>query len=150
MIRHISHERLDFNEDETKSDNKKVNFYQLVKEIESKEVFSLDELTTKCAENNLLKMSDIKSFYSSNNDITNEQVLDEINANKSHYQLIANEIGNNGKRYKTLNGDYFITHIQDIIDQVQEKDPYLSLLAWKIYQSELQRVKAEFFNYIIL
>lgn len=146
-IRHISPDRLDFSEEEIKAENiKKVNFDKLYKEMESKEIISLHEVSTKCVESNLLRISQVTSFCPIPEGLNRDMVIEEIQTWKSYCEQIANNIGLNGKKYKTLDGNLFEDRIRNIVVGINEKEPYHSLLAWRLYESELKRVDAEFFN----
>jgi hypothetical protein len=149
IVRHISFDRLEFIEEEQKIDyNKKINFFQLLKELETKESLTIEEVTNKCTENNLLKFTDLKKFLEPSLDLNHQKVLAEIKLDRDYYENIASEIGSYGKRYKSLDGDQFLAKMHLIADTCEEKDPWVSLLGWKIFQAELQRVKSDYLNFI--
>ena len=144
-IRHISFDRLEFSDVENIAEiTKKVNFSQLVKEIENTQKILKKELLSKCIENNLLKIEDVQNFCQPEK-ISTLKILEDINSNKEIYESIAKEIDNNGKKIRTLDGKEFLNRISRIVEKIEEKNPYLSLLAWKIYKNELQRIKPEYF-----
>ena len=121
-----------------------MNFSQLVKEIENTQKILKKELLSKCIENNLLKIEDVQNFCQPEK-ISTLKILEDINSNKEIYESIAKEIDNNGKKIRTLDGKEFLNRISRIVEKIEEKNPYLSLLAWKIYKNELQRIKPEYF-----
>lgn len=148
-IRHISYDRLEFTDDETKLESsKKVNFNQLFKELEGKEIISLHEVSNKCVENNLLRISQVTAFCPVTEGLNREIVIEEIQSWKGYCEDIARTIGMDGKKYKTLDGNLFIDKIFNIAAQVNDKDPYHSLLAWRLYESELKRVDSEFLKFL--
>ena len=141
VLRHVSFDQLDFTEDEG---TKRLNYHQLLKEVESKEVYSYEETLTKCREFGLLKLSDIQVFCPLIDELSVELVNNEINTSKEQCERIANYIGSNGAKYKTMEGVQFLSKMQEIQNQVCENNIYLSLFMWRLCQSELKRVKADF------
>jgi hypothetical protein len=148
-IRHISYDRLEYTDDETKLEgSKKVNFNQLFKELEGKEIISLHEVSNKCVENNLLRISQVTAFCPVTEGLNREMVIEEIQSWRGYCEEIARTIGMDGKKYKTLDGNLFIDKIFNVASHVNDKDPYHSLLAWRLYESELKRVDSEFFKFL--
>lgn len=144
IIRHVSYERLDFSEDESKSESlKKINFSGLLRYIDAKDSFTLNEVSSKCVFSNFLKIDDIYRFLPKPKDLDSNTVFEEIMLKKAQLEGIASEIGNAGAKFKTLDSDQFIDRIRKILDQFNAKEPYYSLLAFKLLESELKRVKAE-------
>ncbi|OMJ93292.1 hypothetical protein SteCoe_3755 [Stentor coeruleus] len=144
-IRHISYDRLEYTDDEAKIESsKKVNFNQLFKELEGKEIISLHEVSNKCVENNLLRISQVTTFCPVIEGLNREMIIEEIQSRRGFCEDIARNIGMEGKKYKTLDGNLFMDKILNVAAQVDDKDPYHSLLAWRLYENELKRLDSEF------
>lgn len=142
VVRQISAENIEFFEENGKNESKKFNFFQAFNE--NKEFFTSEDVENKCREYGMLKIDDVHRFCQYDKEFSEEKVLETIYFDRGEYESTAKIIGNNGKMYKSLDQEFFLNKLDEILNATSTKDPYLNLLSWKIWESEAKRVKFEF------
>ena len=143
LLRWISPDRLDFAEEEPKGDNgKRIWIGGLIKEFENKESYALHEISTKCVNFGLLRIQDIHKFCPLEG-VDKTIVWNIIQEDRAWVDAFLSDFGANGKKFRSLNAAGFADWISEVVSHFEIKEVYYSLLAWKVIQAELKRIKGE-------
>jgi hypothetical protein len=143
ILRWISPDRLEFSDEEPKGENgKKVWVGALIKEFETKESYALHEISTKCLSFALLRIQDIHKFCPLDA-VDKETVWKMIQEDRTWIDNFLIDLGNNGKKFRSLNANGFAEWVGEVVNHFESKEVYYSLLAWKVIQAELRRIKGE-------